>query len=130
MQHHPQTPQPDPSDALLQQVEAALHEQFHRATAIDPRVRRFSRALADLGLPVPADWATVEQGVEGADAVTFGSLSWATFDRLLCLLEDLAEGRPVQVTVMKGGPTLFDPGSAPAPYVERTASTVHMQVPA
>lgn len=130
MHRDPQTPQPDPSDALLQQVEAGLAEQLHRALAVDPRLRRFARALADLGLPLPADWATVEGGVDGADAVSFGSLSWTTFDRLLRALEDIAEGRPVEVTVMKGGPTLFDPGTAPAPYTPRPVSSVHIQVPA
>ena len=130
MHIEPTTPQPDPSDALLQQVEAELTEQFQRALAVDPRLRRFARALADLGLALPPDWATVEGGVEGTGAVTFGSISWATFDHLLRALEDIAEGRPVQVTVMKGGPTLFDPGTAPAPYLSRPVSSVHIQVPA
>ena len=33
-------------------LELALQQQFHRSIAIEPRMRRFVRALVDLGLPV------------------------------------------------------------------------------
>ena len=132
MHHEQHAPQPDPSHDLLQQIDAGLHEQLRRATAIDPRLRRFRRALLDLGLPLPTDWGTVPStdGAPDPTVVEFDAIPWATFDRLVCLLEDIAEGRPVEVTVVQGGPTLFDSGPAPAPLPERAPSTAHIQVPA
>ena len=84
-------------------------------------------------LPLPANWGTVPTTADSAPdqtVVEFDAIPWSTFDRLVCLLEDIAEGRPVQVTVMQGGPTLFDSGPAPAPLPHRAPSTAHIQVPA
>ena len=56
-------------------------------------VQRFRLALADLGLPVPADWVTSEDG----SAVSFGDLTPQQADRLLQALEvvlDLLPDRP------------------------------------
>lgn len=120
-------PGADPTTHLLEQLEAGLTQQFLRATAIDPRLRRFARAVADLGLPVPADWAVAPPDPSGR--VEFGSLSWGSFDRLVRLLEDLA-GQPVgRAMCAPGGATLFNPGPAPAPIIARPPSTVHIQVP-
>jgi hypothetical protein len=94
-----------------------LHE--HRWS---PRLRRAIRALADLGVSTPSDWITLDD--EG-NAV-FAPMPAKLFDRLVCLLEDLAEQRPVNVTVVRTGPTLFDPGAPTGPTASvPTASTVH-----
>lgn len=109
---------------LSQEVNDVLEAAHLRMVRIEPQLRRFARAAADLGLPVPADWASQDD----PDLVEFRSLTAKQFDRLLCLLEDLAARRTVHVTVVHGGPTLFDPGAptgpAPAPV-----SPVHMVVP-
>lgn len=114
-------------DELVQVLAAAYrHERI-----VAPQMRRFARAMADLGLPVPADWATV--GGDPADPgtrVSFGELSLRTFDRLVCLLEDIADGRPVEVTVMEGGPTLFGPANPPLPLPAPTTPDIHLRVPA
>ena len=110
----------------INEINETLRAEYHRVMAIDPRMRRFARALADLSFQVPTDWARHN----GDDQVEFGPLSWKVFDRLVCLVEDLAEGRPVQVTVMQGGPTLFDMGSAHGPLPAPRPRTVHIEVPA
>ena len=48
-------------------------------------LQRFRLALADLGLPVPADWLTSEDGT----AVSFGDLTPRQADRLALALEEL-----------------------------------------
>ena len=58
---------------------------------------------------MPADWATQDD----LETVHFGDLTARQFDRLVCLLEDLAAGRPV--TVVRGGPTLFSAGTPAGP---------------
>jgi hypothetical protein len=107
-------------------LEIALQQQFHRSMAIDPRMRRFARALAELGLPVAADWAEWD----GDDGVDFASISWKSFDRMVCLFEDLAAHRPITVIRGQSGPTLFDAGRAPAPLPAPTQSSVHIRVSA
>lgn len=111
---------------FINEIDETLTAEYHRVMAIDPRMRRFARALADLSFPVPTDWACHN----GNDLVEFGPLSWDVFDQLVCLVEDLAEGRPLQVTVMQGAPTLFEMGSAPGPLPVPTQRTVHIEVPA
>lgn len=102
-----------------------LEAAHMRITRIEPQLRRFARVMEDLGAPVPEDWATQDQ----AEAVTFGDLTPKAFDRLLCLVEDLAVGRNVTVTVMRGGPSLFDPGPPPGPFAPVVPSSVHIVVP-
>ncbi len=105
----------------LHTVLAAAHTRMMR---VEPQLRRFARAMADLGAPVPAEWAHHD-----GDQVTFGDLTAKQFDRLICLVEDLAARRTVTVTVMRGGPSLFDPGAPAGPVPAPVASTVHMVVP-
>jgi hypothetical protein len=57
------------------------------------------------------------------------TLDATQFDRLLCLLEDLADGRPVNIVITRGGPTLFDPGAPSGPVRPSVPSSVHMVVP-
>jgi len=47
----------------------------------------------------------------------------------VCLLEDIAADRPVQVTLLRGGPSLFDVGPPQGPTPAHVPSTVHMVVP-
>ena len=89
----------------------------------NPQVRRMRRALTDLGAPVPEQWVHASD-----DTFTFDALTATQFDRLLCLIEDLAEDRPVHVTVMSG-PRLFDPGAPAGPVAIPQQSSVHMVVP-
>jgi len=91
---------------------------------VTPQLRRMRRALTDLGAPVPDQWVAEVDG-----DFRFTTLTSTQFDRLLCLLEDLADGRPVQVTVMGGGDRLFDPGAPAGPVATPRASSVHMVVP-
>lgn len=53
-------------------------------------LQRFRLALADLGLPVPADWITSEDGT----AVAFGDLTPRQADRLAHALEELLARLP------------------------------------
>lgn len=102
-----------------------LEQVYERVTRIEPQLRRFARVLNDLGMPVPAQWASQDD----LDNVAFSNLTTRQFDRLVCLLEDLAANRPVTVTVVRGGPTLFDPGPPTGPVAVPVTSSVHMVVP-
>ena len=62
-------------------------------------------------------------------AAHFASMSWKSLDRMLCLLEDLAAGRPVTVVRPMGGPTLFDMGPAAGPTPTPRPNGLHMAVP-
>lgn len=115
----------EPMPEFAEEMNELLEAAHLRMMRIEPQLRRFSRALADLGMPVPADWASQDD----PDVVQFQSLTPKQFDRLLCLLEDLAAGRTVQVTIVRGGPTLFDPGAPTGPVPAPTSSSVHMVVP-
>lgn len=100
------------------------HGEQHGDHVVAPQLRRLQRALVDLGAPVPDGWArSADDG-----RFVFGSLSPRQFDRLVCLLEDLAEHRPVEVTIM-GGPRLFDPSAPAGPVPAPRVSSVHMVVP-
>ena len=110
---------------LTQAMSEVLEAAHARVMCIEPQLRRFARALADLGAPVPAEWATQDD----ADLVQFGSLKPKQFDRLICLIEDLAANRPIHVTITRGGPTLFDPGAPAGPIARPVPSTVHLVVP-
>ena len=106
---------------LETQTNAILEETYLRISRIEPLLRRFSYAMADLEATVPANWATQTED----DVVEFGSLTRKQFDYLVCLVEDLARNRPINVTVMRSGPTLFDPGPPSGPVVIPAPSTVH-----
>ena len=110
---------------LIEAAEAVIEDAYVAATVIEPQLRRFRRAFTDVGLPVPGDWAT--PNAEGG--FDFGSLTAKQLDRLICLLEDIAENRPIEVTIMRGGPTLFDPGAPAGPSVAPRTSSVHVVVP-
>lgn len=119
-------PTPDPvPDAVLDAVAEILAGESLRANRFEPWMRRLRRAIRDLGLPVPAEWANV--GDDGG--VTFGALDARRADQLLCLLEDIAAGRPVRVIAGGGGPALFDVGPPAGPVAPVPASSVHMVVP-
>lgn len=110
---------------LIETAEAVIQEAYVTATVIEPQLRRLRRALTDVGMPVPVEWAT--PNAEGG--FDFGSLTATQLDRLICLLEDIAENRPIEITVMRGGPTLFDPGAPAGPVVAPSTSSVHVVVP-
>ena len=108
--------------AMADEIIAATLDQINR---VEPQLRRFNRSISDLGLPVPADWVTANPD----GTFSFASLTAAQFNRLVCLLEDIAADRPVQVTVLQGGPSLFDVGPPQGPTPAHVPSTVHMVVP-
>ncbi len=117
---HDDTPPPFDPATLAEFAELAddVQRAFLNDTRYTPRLRRALRALSDLSAPVPEDWITVDDDGNA----TFATLPAQAFDRLVCLLEDLAEHRPVEVTVVRTGPTLFGPiaprgptNSVPAP---------------
>lgn len=109
---------------LLHETQAILDAEHRRVVRIEPLLRRLSRALADLGSPAPNDWASSDDG----ETFNFSSLTGRQFDRLVCLVEDLAANRPVQVTIVRGGPTLFDPGAPSGPSPTPVPSSVHIVV--
>lgn len=112
---------PDP----LHQLDTDLAARYQWATTIEPRLRRFYRLARDLGIDLPANW------VDHSDpqVARLEPLSTTQFDRLLCLFEDLLDGRPVNVIITRGGPTLFDPGAPAGPVVPAVPSSAHMVVP-
>ena len=114
----------DQHPELTAEMDAVMAAAYERMMRIEPQLRRFARALGDLGLPVPADWATQDD----LETVRFGDLTARQFDRLLCMLEDLAAGRAI--TVVRGGPTLFSAGTPAGPVAPPPApSSVHIVVP-
>jgi hypothetical protein len=112
--------QPD----LPHELDEVLNATYDRVMRVESQLRRFARAMVDIGAPVPADWAT-----QDGDVVDFKALTPKQFDRLICLVEDIAARRPIHVTIMRGGPTLFDPGVPAGPVVQPAQASVHMQVP-
>ncbi len=117
----PQHPEPDDLSGLDVSAHEAESAYLHD-TRWSPRLRCALRALADLGVSTPGDWITLD---DDGNAI-FAPMSAGLFDRLVCLLEDLAEQRPVNVTVARTGPTLFDPGTPEDPTTPTPApSTVH-----
>lgn len=109
----------------MDEADDVLRAEYDRMMRIEPQLRRFARALAHLGAPVPARWATQQND----DTVEFTPLTPKAFDRLICLLEDLAANRPIRVTVSRGGPTLFHPGPPPSPTAPPARRGIHMVVP-
>lgn len=115
----------DPHHNLFGDADEVLESEYTRITRLEPRLRRFQRVLKDLLASVPADWATINDD----ETVDFSRLSASQFDRLVCLLEDIAMNRPIRVTIVRGGPNLFDPGAPVGPCTAPVTSTVHMSVP-
>lgn len=113
------------TDDIIRHSEEAIDAEYRRAMVIEPRMRRLQRALGDLGLPVPADWVTPNDD----GTVDFSTLSERQFDQLLCLFEDIAANRPIEVIITRGGPTLFDPGAPAGPVPAPAQSSVHVVVP-
>ena len=94
------------------------------------RRRRLLRTLGDLGLAgiVGERWVTVRADGEGFD---FGSLSAKATDRLLQLLEDLADHTAPVIPVVVGQESLFGDGEVfTTPIVAPPAarSSVHLVV--
>jgi|GEM_PF-2723812 len=111
-----------------------LAAEYHRVVAVDPRLRRLQRALADLGLPLPAEWAEYGVDDEGNEVVHFTDITWSVAQRLVSALEDLAARRSTSSSSSGGHGTranLFSPGPAPAPQLlePEPPSTVHIEVP-
>lgn len=122
MQPDDTSPPFDPTTlAELNQLADDMQRAYLDEHRWQPRLRRAVTALERLGLPVPAHWITLDD----AGTATFAPLPARVFDRLLCLLEDLADDRPINVTVVRSGPTLFDPGAPEGPVATSTPSTVH-----
>ena len=116
--------------AALADVEAAMQREVTAANVVAPNMRRLHRVLDELGLPVPDDWVSIDTDADGRPtAAHFASMSWKSLDRMLCLLEDLAAGRPVTVVRPMGGPTLFDMGPAAGPTPSPRPNGLHMAVP-
>jgi hypothetical protein len=111
-------------NSVLDETQQVLEAEYLRMVRIEPLLRRASRALTDLGAPVPKEWATTDDG----ETFNLASLSAPAFDRLVCLLEDLAANRPITVTITRGGPTLFDPGPPTGPTAPHVQSSVHIVV--
>lgn len=109
---------------IIDETERLLEAEYMRVVRIEPLLRRFSRALRDIGAPVQGDWASSEDG----ETFDFAALTERQFDRLVCLVEDLAANRPITVTIARGGPTLFDPGAPVGPSTTPSQSSVHIVV--
>ncbi|MFM7685903.1 MAG: hypothetical protein ACKPDI_08260 [Actinomycetota bacterium] len=125
--HEPQPADPqhaDPLAALAGEADAVLQAIHHRMQTIEPQLRRFGRAVADLGLPVPTGWATHDD-----HQVTFSALTPRQFDAMIRMLEDIAANRPIVITRGQGGASLFESGSAVGPTPARVVSSMHMSVP-
>jgi hypothetical protein len=125
--HHDDTSEPfDPATVNeLNELANDLQRTYLDEYRWQPRLRRAITALARLGMPVPSDWITLDHEGEA----TFAPLPASAFDRLVCLLEDLADDRPITITVARTGPTLFDPGAPQGPIATSTPSTVHPVIP-
>ena len=79
-------PVADPIVALAE----VLENTYIRVMRQEPQLRGFARAIEDVGLPVPRDWARFEEH----DTVTFAPISAKSFRRLINVLEQIAERLP------------------------------------
>lgn len=121
--------QPSGQLAGVTEVAAALAAVYRHERVVSPQLRRLTRAIADLGLPLPSDWARADGDPDDpATMVSFGALSLRTLDHLVRVLEDVAANRPVEITIVQGGPTLFGPAAPPPPAPVPPTSDVHMRV--
>ena len=96
----------------VEHAAAIIESERIRAQRIEPRIRRFTRALSDLGLigVVGAGWATVGDADPDSDEphIAFAELPGHAFDRLVVALEDLAD-QTVAVSPQPGpGQLSFD----------------------
>ena len=79
-------PAADPIVALAE----VLENTYIRVMRQEPQLRGFGRAIEDVGLPVPRDWARFQDH----DIVTFAPISAKSFRRLINVLEQIAERLP------------------------------------
>lgn len=114
-----------PDWAELAEVAVDIEASYGRSQRRDPLHRRALMALSDLGAPVRPNW--IRLASDGR--ASFGDLTPEAFDKLVCLLEDLAARRPTNVFFVRCGPTLFDPGGPEGPVEPPPTSTVHLSIP-
>jgi len=111
-------------------AEEAVETDRLRIERLEPQLRRFARSLSDLGLIdlVGAGWAHIGKG---DTTLEFGSLSLRAFDRLVCRLEDIAAGLPVQPRPVPGANQLrLDLTAVARPAGRRLrVSSVHPSLP-
>ena len=79
-------PVADPVVALAELLENA----YIRVMRHEPQLRCFGRAIEDVGLPVPRDWARFEDD----GTVSFAPISAKNFRRFINVLEQIAERLP------------------------------------
>jgi len=132
-QHDPSneenTPVTDGLDPVtLAAIDAALTAEHEQAVVVDPMLREFQRAVTDCGLPLRVEQV---ESVDDTFKVHFEALTWQQMRRLVNILRDIADDRPVQVMAGPEGPSLFDiptpAGPVPAPT---SGNGLHIEVPA
>ena len=80
------------ADPLVTTAEV-LDAEYLRVMRYEPMQRCFGRAVADVGLPVPAHWATFDdQGM-----VSFRPMSAQQFRRLINVIEQVADRMPAPI---------------------------------
>ncbi|CAB4726947.1 MAG: hypothetical protein F2934_12625 [Actinobacteria bacterium] len=77
------------ADPILTLTEV-LEDTYVRVMRQEPQLRGFGRAIEDVGLPVPRDWARFQDH----DTVTFAPISAKSFRRFINVLEQIAERLP------------------------------------
>ena len=77
------------ADPILTLTEV-LEDTYVRVMRQEPQLRGFARAIEDVGLPVPRDWARFQDH----DTVTFTPISAKSFRRFINVLEQIAERLP------------------------------------
>jgi len=77
------------ADPVLTLTEV-LEDTYARVMRQEPQLRGFARAIEDVGLPVPRDWARFQDH----DTVTFAPISAKSFRRFINVLEQIAERLP------------------------------------
>lgn len=77
------------ADPILTLTEV-LEDTYVRVMRQEPQLRGFARAIEDVGLPVPRDWARFQDH----NTVTFAPISAKSFRRLINVLEQIAERLP------------------------------------
>ena len=106
MNHHDANDNlPDGSSALADAA-SVLEQTYVDVMRHEPQLRRFTRALDDLGLPVPSDWAAFDD----EQTVSFRSITAKQFQRLVNLLERIAETQPDEYS--------YEPGPNDVPLFE------------
>ena len=126
-----------PDWAELAEVAVDIEASYGRSQRRDPLRRRALMALSDLGAPVRPSWIRLASDpvrpswirLASDGRASFGDLTPEAFDKLVCLLEDLAARRPTNVFFVRCGPTLFDPGGPEGPAEPPPTSTVHLSIP-